>query len=59
MPIYRFLERTTSSVLIDIEACDEKEAWKLLADGGGKEVDESEAVDYETDYVLQEIIKEV
>jgi len=41
MPIYRFVESGTFSVLVEVEASCEEEALELIEDGAGVEVEGS------------------
>jgi len=54
MPIYRFVESGTFSVLVDVEASSEEEALELLEDGEGIEV-EGSAEYYDPYFELQEV----
>ena len=55
MPIYRFIESGTFSVLVEVEAPCEEEAFELIEDGQGKEV-EGTLEYFDPDFELQEII---
>ena len=41
MPIYRFVECGTFSVLVEVEASSEEEALELIEDGQGEEIEGS------------------
>lgn len=55
MPIYRFVECGTFSVLVEVAASSEEEALNLIEDGQGTEVDGSMEY-YGSNFELQEAI---
>jgi len=56
MPIYRFSESGTFSVLVEVRAENEEEARELLDDGEGEEIEGSLQY-YDPDFELEEIIQ--
>jgi len=54
MPIYRFVESGTFSVLVEVEASSEEEALELIEDGEGLEVEGSMEY-YDPYFELQEV----
>ena len=57
MPIYRFSESGTFSVLVEVRAENEEEAYERLDDGEGEEIEGSLQY-YDPDFELEEIYKE-
>jgi len=57
MPIYRFSESGTFSVLVEVRAENEEEARELIGDGEGEEI-ESSLQYYDPYSELQEVIDE-
>ena len=55
MPIYRFVESGTFSVLVEVEASCEEEALELIEDGEGVEVEGSLEY-YGANFTLVEVI---
>jgi len=55
MPIYRFSESGTFSVLVEVRAENEEEARERLDDGEGEEIEGSLQY-YDPDFELEEVI---